>query len=40
MQDMEIFEAKIRGDLPADDKVVMSIRCIEIAEEAHQLLKK
>ena len=39
MKDLDIFEAKIRGERAADDRVAMSLRCIEIAEEAHKILK-
>ncbi|KAL8579580.1 hypothetical protein ACOMHN_025533 [Nucella lapillus] len=39
MQDLNIFEAKIRGERSVDSDVAMSVRCIEIAEEANALLK-
>lgn len=39
MQDLQLFEAQICRERPADEHVAMCIRCIEIAEEAHKLLK-
>ncbi|XP_076466455.1 biliverdin reductase A-like isoform X2 [Babylonia areolata] len=38
MRDLEIFAAKLRGEKPVDADVSRSVRCIEIAEEAHALL--
>ena len=39
MQDLDIFAAKMQGERSTDADSTMSVRCIEIAEEAHKFLK-
>ena len=40
MQDLSIFSAKVQGERATDADAAMSIRCLEIAEEAHKLLRE
>ena len=39
MGDLEIFAAKVRGERAVDADVSRSVRCLELAEEAHTFLK-